>query len=131
VAGNAGVGDVETPSVNAHERGGALPVVGVVLALAEGTAGVEPAGEAEKTAAARSEVLIPWAEDKAVRGLERPPREGKRMYEPPPDALPPEGWRNPEALPQKGECNPDGLSRMRKLDRQLNKGERKPVRLPG
>ena len=61
--------------VNAHERGGALPVVGTAPALVEGTAGFEPAGEAEKATAAKSEALVPWARDNAGRGrkVETPP----------------------------------------------------------
>jgi hypothetical protein len=51
--------EVEPSSVNAHKRGGVLPVVGAAPALAEGTAGVEPAGEAEKATAAKSEALVP------------------------------------------------------------------------
>lgn len=45
-------------SVNAHKRGGVLPVVGAVLALAEEIAGIQPTGKAEKAAAAKSEALV-------------------------------------------------------------------------
>ena len=54
MAENADVRLPEPSSVNAHERGGALPVVGAAPALAEDTAGVEPADEAKKAAAAKS-----------------------------------------------------------------------------
>lgn len=54
-----------------------MPVVGAALALVEGTASVEPVGEAEKAVAARPEALVPWAQDKPVREVERLPREGK------------------------------------------------------
>jgi len=45
---NTDAEEVEPPGVDAHERGGALPVVGAAPALAKGTAGVEPAGEAKR-----------------------------------------------------------------------------------
>ena len=98
--------EVEPPCVDAHERGGALPV-GAAPALADNTAGVETAGEVEKAAAARPDALMSWAQDQAARGreVESLPRGGKVMYEPPPEALPPEGWRNHEPPPQKGERN--------------------------
>ena len=76
-------GRVKPSSVNAYKRGEALPVTGTALALAEDTAGVEPAGEAEKATAANFEALISLARDKAVHGREvqTPPREGKRTHE--------------------------------------------------
>ena len=61
--------------VDAHAQGRSLLVAGTALALAEGTAGVEPAGEAEGATAAKPEVLVPSANDKAVRGHEMAPRE--------------------------------------------------------
>ena len=84
-----GANEVKPLSVKAHERGRALPAVGTAPALAEDTAGVELAGEAEKAAAAKSEALISAAQNKVVRGreVEMPPQEGKRTYEPPPEAL--------------------------------------------
>jgi len=48
-----------------------VPVAGAAPALAEGTAGVRPAGEAETASTARPEALVPWAKDKVVRGHER------------------------------------------------------------
>ena len=60
--------DVRLPkplSINMHERGGALPVMGAAPALAKDTAGVEPASKAKKAIAAKSEVLVPWAQCKA------------------------------------------------------------------
>ena len=39
--------EVERADIDMHKQGGALPVAGVVPALAEGTAGVEPAGKAK------------------------------------------------------------------------------------
>ncbi len=68
---------VEPSDVDAHEQGGALPVVGAAPALAEGTAGVEPAGEAEKATAAKPEALVPWAQGMAEREVEMLPGEGK------------------------------------------------------
>lgn len=52
VAENAGVGPVEYVEADAHGQGGALLVAGTVLTLAEGTAGIEPAGRAERATAA-------------------------------------------------------------------------------
>jgi hypothetical protein len=92
VAENTDAGEVETSSVDAHERGGALPVAGTAPALAKGTAGVKPAGEAERAITAKSEALAPRTQGMARREVERPPREGKRMRE-----------RNPEALSRERE----------------------------
>jgi hypothetical protein len=103
MAKNADVRNLEPSSVNAHEQGGALPVVGAAPALAEDTAGIEPTGKAEKATAAKSEALVPWAQDKAKRGLEGMPQEGKLAYEWLPKALPPEGEREVEMLPREAE----------------------------
>ena len=56
VAENADAGEVELSGVDVHERGGALPVAGAALALAEEAAGIEPAGKAERATAAKPEV---------------------------------------------------------------------------
>ena len=45
--------------VDTHKRGGALLIVGDIQALAEGTAGAEPAGEAKKATTAKPEALVP------------------------------------------------------------------------
>src|SRR6267378_632895 len=50
---DADAGRVEPSRVDAHERGGVLPVTGAAPVLAEETAGVKPAGEAERAAAAK------------------------------------------------------------------------------
>jgi hypothetical protein len=47
-----------------------LLVIGATPALAKGTAGIEPAGEAELAIAAKSEVLVLWAQDKTKCRLE-------------------------------------------------------------
>jgi hypothetical protein len=73
LADNADLREFEPSSVDAHERGGALPVVGAVPALAEETAGVEPAGEAEKAMAAKPEALASWTQGEAGREVETPP----------------------------------------------------------
>jgi len=70
-AENADVGKVKPSCIDVHKQGGALPVAGAAPALAEGTAGVRPAGEAETASTARPEALVPWAKDKVVRGHER------------------------------------------------------------
>ena len=49
--------------------------MGAAPALAKGTAGVELAGEAERATATKPEALVPWANDKAVRGREMVPQE--------------------------------------------------------
>ena len=80
-----------------------MPVVGAAPALAEGTAGVEPASEAEIATAAKLEALVPWAQGEAGCEVESLPRGSNAIYEPPPEALPPEGWRSHEPPPRKGE----------------------------
>jgi len=101
VAADADASEPEPPSVDTHGRGGVLPVVGVAPALAKGTAGVERTGEAETAMAAKLEALVPWAQGMAGREVEKLPREGKRIHELSPEALPQEGERKPEALPRK------------------------------
>ena len=49
----------------AHEQGGAVPVLDTTPALAEGTDGVEPAGEAERAKPAQPEALAPWTQGEA------------------------------------------------------------------
>ena len=93
---------VEPSGVDAHERGGALPVVGAAPVLAEGTAGVEPAGKAEKATAAKPEALVPWAQGMAEREVEMLPGEGKHVHEPPPEVLPRKGKHETET-PTTGE----------------------------
>jgi hypothetical protein len=91
--------------------------------LAEGTAGVEPAGEAEKAAAATLEALVPFTKDKAVCGLERPPSEGKCMHRPPPEALPPEGRCRPEApSDRESEREADALPQEKPTEGKLRPG---------
>ncbi len=114
VADNADAGELEPLSIDAHERGGALPVAGAGPALAEGTAGVELAGKAEGAIAAKLEALVPWAQGVADRKVERLPREGnlgKRVHQPRPEALPQKGERKPQVLPPKGGCKPEALPR--------------------
>ena len=98
-------------STDAHERGGALPVVGAAPALAERTAGVEPAGEAETATTAKLEALAPWAQGMAGREVEKLPQKctldapsrvdpkgvAGRMHE----ALPPEAERESSGPPRK------------------------------
>ena len=79
-------------------------VTGAALALAEETAGIEPAGE--RATAAKPEALVPWAKDKAVGGREMAPQEMQ---------MPTEGERGPAQLLQNA---------------LLKDGERKPKVLP-
>lgn len=73
--------------VDTHERAGVLPVVGAAQVLAKSTAGIDPAGDAEKAATAKSEALAPCTQGET--GCEVVTlREGKRKAdEPPPEAL--------------------------------------------
>jgi hypothetical protein len=107
MAENADVRLPEPSSVDAHERGRALPVVGAAPALAKDTAGVEPAGEATRAAAAKSEALVPQAQGEAKREIETS-SEG-------------EGQRKPEAPPRKGKHEVNPLPQ--KLERE---GEHEP-----
>ena len=84
VAENADTREVKPSGVDAHKRGGVLPVVGAAPALAKGTAGIEPTGEAERATAAKSEALAPRTQGEARWGVETQ-REGN---EPPPEVLP-------------------------------------------
>jgi len=111
VVADADAKELEPSSVDAHERGGALPVVGAAPALAEETTGVEPAGKAERAAAAKSEALAPWTQGETRREVETL-QEGKREAdEPPPEALPQKGERKPQVLPPKA---PGACSRRRR-----------------
>jgi len=93
--------------------------VGAAPALAESTASVELIGKAEGAIAAKTEALVPWAQDVAAREVEKLPQKTSKANEPP-----------LEALPQKGERNPEALSRKRELEGRPNGGEREPVWLP-
>ena len=53
VTGNADAREVEPSGVDAHEPGGASLPVSAAPALAEGTAGIKPAGKAERATATR------------------------------------------------------------------------------
>ena len=68
--------EVEFSGIDMHKRGGALPIVGAA-AQAKGTACVEPAGEAERAMATKSEALVPWVQDMAWCEVMRLPQEGK------------------------------------------------------
>lgn len=57
-----GARELETLRVDTHERGGALPVVGVAPSLAEGAACAELAGGTERAMAAKPEALALWAQ---------------------------------------------------------------------
>jgi hypothetical protein len=119
-------------STRTNEGGGAATGRATAPTLAEGTAGVEPTGKAEKATAAKSEALVPWAQEnagcgwevetssrEAERELNAPPQDGpckqkalpqkgeRKVYEPPPNAMPPEGGCKPEAAPQKHEHEAD------------------------
>ncbi len=128
---DADTGRVEPSRVDAHERGGVLPVPGAAPVLAEETAGVEPAGEAERAAAAKSKALAPWTPGETRREVETLPREGKRVHEPPPEAPPRKREHEvdkpkPEALPRERECEHarTGAKRKPKVEASARKGER-------
>ena len=99
-----------------------MPVADAAPALAEGAGGIEPAGEAERAAAARPEALASWTQGEAGREAEAPPGEGEQELKAPPlkgrgkpKALPPEGERELDAMPQgnpnEGEREVERLSR--------------------
>ena len=113
---NVGAREVDHPCVDAHERGGALAVVGAASALAKGTAGVEPAGKAEIPTAAKLGALVLWAQGEPGREVDSLPQGDKVMYEPPPEALPPEGWRNHEPSSQKGKRKQEALPQKREFE---------------
>ena len=76
--------------------------MGSAPALAESTAGVEPAGEAERATAAKSDALVPRTQGES-RGEVETLWEGKREAgEPPPQASPRKAGRMLEELPQEG-----------------------------
>ena len=98
MAVDADTKEVEPSGVDEYERRGALSIVCAAPALAEGTAGVEPAGEAERAMAAKPEALASWVRGETRREVERLP-----MHEPPQ-----KGRRKLEALPPKGDALPRG-----------------------
>ena len=87
---NVDLQKVKPLCVNAHEPGGASPVVGATPALAKGITSIEPTSKAEKAIITRPKALVPWAQDKARHRheVDMPPH---------------------KALPQKGKCNADAL----------------------
>ena len=112
MAENADVRLPEPSSVDTHEREGALPVVGAAPALAKDTAGVGPAGEAQRTAAAKPEALVPQAQGVAKREIET--------------SSGGEGQRKPEAPPRKGRHKVDPLPQKLERKRAQNEGEHEP-----
>jgi hypothetical protein len=58
--------ELKSLSINIHERGRALPVMGITPALVEGAACVKLTGEAERAMATKPERLAPW-----VQGVSR------------------------------------------------------------
>ncbi len=75
---------VEPLSIHARERGGAQLVAGTAPALAEGTAGIELVGGAERAITVKPEALEPGAYGKTGRGHETPPQgEARREVEMP------------------------------------------------
>ena len=123
---NVGAREVNHPCVDAHERGGLWPVVGAASALAKGTAGIEPAGKAEIATAAKLKALVPWVQGEPGCEVDSLPQGDKVMYEPPPEALPPEGWCNHEPSLQKGECKQEVLPQMRECKSARTRARCKP-----
>jgi len=99
------VKEVKPLRVDAHKRGGVLPVVGAAPALAEDTVGVGPADKAEIACAAKPEALVSWAQEAGC---------GCEVDAQPHEALLQKGKRKAEALP-------------RKREQRLNKGKREPI----
>src|SRR5712691_11424855 len=134
-------GQVEPSCVDAHEQGGVLLVTGAAPVLVEETASIEPAGEAERAAAAKSKALAPWMQGetrckvKTLREgrceVETLPQEGRCMHEPPPEALPQKCKHEldkpkPEVLPRERECERarTGAKPKPKVEAPARKGER-------
>ena len=105
VAEKASVRPIECADADAHEQ--VLAVAGAAPALAEGTASIEPASEAERASAAKPEALTPWTQSEAGPRPETLPQEGK--HEPEPPLRGPKGRAGcvPEALPTDGACRPE------------------------
>src|SRR5712691_6887078 len=133
---DADTGRVEPSRVDAHEQGGVLPVTGAAPVLAEETAGVEPAGEAERAAAAKSEALAPWMQGETRREV-KTLREGRCVHEPPPEALPRKREREVDkpnlrcchesasaSVPERGK-NPNPKSRHRRERASANAARRR------
>ena len=76
-------------------------LAGTAPAPTKSTISIEPAGKAEKAVAAKPEASVPWAQDKAGREVETPPREGEGG----PDALPLQGECMVKATPPQGEAS--------------------------
>ena len=119
LAEDADARKLEPSSIDVHEQGGALSVVGAAPALAESTA-----GEVERAAAARPEALAPWSQGEAGCEAETSPREGEQELK----ALPHQGRRKPEALPPEGEreCGTTPQDNPNEGDREPNWPPRKP-----
>ena len=62
---NTDTREVESSGIGAQEQGRTLPVVDTAPVLAESRASIEPAGMAERAMSAKSEALVPWAQDEA------------------------------------------------------------------
>ena len=85
------------PRASPHTKlWGTFSVVGPAPALSEGTSGVEPAGEAERSTAAKFKALVSWAQGVARHEIEKLPYEGKHVHE-----LPQKGERKPEGPPRR------------------------------
>ena len=65
--------EIDPLGIDAYKQGGALPIMGIAPALAEGTASVGPAGKAETASTAEPEALAPWTQGKTQREVETPP----------------------------------------------------------
>lgn len=78
--------------------------MGAAPALAEGTAGVEPASEAERATTARPEALASWTrrKDRRTKPGRRCESAGREL-----EAPPQEGWRKAEAMLRKREGEAD------------------------
>jgi hypothetical protein len=131
---NVGTGDVKSSNVNAHERWGVLLVVCTAPALAEDTAGVEPAGEAERATAARPEALVPWTQGEAKHEFDARPQEmptdgelrppGCMHEAPPPNArnmleVPPRKDEHQRTTPAQGEPRRKVKTPLRETEREL------------
>ena len=130
--------DRHPPSgVNAHERGGVVPVVDNAPALAVGTAGVEPGSGAERATAAKPHALKPEAYGMVGRRHETPPKSDPgRRRRTPPRGDPKGRARYAHETPTEGDCRPEGVVARWRAQAQgvvqgrPNEGNRREVETP-
>jgi len=105
---------VEPLCADAHKQGGAPLLAGATPALTKSTISIEPAGKAEKAVAAKPEVLVLWAQDRAGHEVEMPLREGEGG----PDVLPLQGECMVKGTPLQGKASHEVETPLRKVQKR-------------